>query len=131
MEPLFNFPGSALISVAVLVATAGLLGEMGIALVILVRRGSWLAARWVATGGAAVAGTYLAVLAGVSLAGGGRAVETGGSDYVCEEAASGPRTPPSPAPPLTEPSPVTRLLIGHERALFRPDGPNSLAGSKQ
>jgi hypothetical protein len=122
MEPLFSFGGSTILSGAVLLTTAALLGEVGIALVILLRRGNWLAARWVATGGAAIAGAYLTVLAGVSLA--------GGAGCVREEAVSSPRTAPSPALPPAAASPVTRLPIGDERALLRPDGSNSLAGSQ-
>jgi hypothetical protein len=130
MEPLFSFTGGTILSGAALLTTAALLGEMGIALVILLRRGNWLAARWVATSGAAIAGTYMAVLAGVSLTSGGHAVERGGAEHVREEAASAPRTTPSPALPPAESSPVVRLLIGHERALFRRPGSNSLAGSQ-
>lgn len=84
MEPLFNFNGSALLSVAAFLGTAGLLGVVGTAFVVLLSRGSGYAARWVAMGGAAIAGAYLAVLAGVSLASDERVVEVGGWKYFCE-----------------------------------------------
>jgi len=84
VEPLFNFNGSALLSIAAFLGTAALLAAAGATFVFLLWRGSGYAARRVAIGGAAVAGAYLAALAGVSLAGGERAVEMGASKYFCE-----------------------------------------------
>ncbi|HET7234417.1 MAG TPA: hypothetical protein VFJ16_30665 [Longimicrobium sp.] len=84
MQPLFNFQGSAALSILAFLGTAGLLGALGISFVILLARGSRFAARRVAMVGAGVAGAYLAALSAFSLATGAREVEPGNAKYFCE-----------------------------------------------
>jgi hypothetical protein len=84
MEPLFNFQGSVAFSLIAFVATGGVIGAMGFALVALLACGRAFAAKYVALTGAAVAGAYLAVLAGISLASAPREVAPGNAKYFCE-----------------------------------------------
>ena len=67
IEPIFNFQGSTILSVLVLMGTASVLGGLGVAFLILLARGNGFGARHVARAGAGVAGAGLAVVAGSSL----------------------------------------------------------------
>jgi hypothetical protein len=84
IEPVFNFQGSAILSVLAFLGTASVLGGMGVAFLILLARGNGFAAGRVAAAGAGVAGAYLAALAGFSLASGAREVDPGNAKYFCE-----------------------------------------------
>jgi hypothetical protein len=84
MQPLFNFQGNAALSILAFLGTVALLGALGLAFVILLARGSRFAAKRVAVAGAALAGAYLVVLTGFSLASGARRVEPGNAKYFCE-----------------------------------------------
>lgn len=84
MQPLFNFHGSALLSVFAFLGTAALLAAAGVACVILFLRHLSFAARRVLLAGGAVAAAYLAVLTGFSLASREQVVEPGNAKYFCE-----------------------------------------------
>jgi hypothetical protein len=84
MQPLFNFHGSAMLSVLAFLGTAALLGAAGVAFVILLLRHHSFAARRVLLAGGAVAAAYLAALTGFSLASRDQVVEPGNAKYFCE-----------------------------------------------
>lgn len=84
MQPLFNYQGSAALSVLAFLGTAGLLGALAIAFVILLALGNRFAARRVGIAGAGIAGAYLFALAAFSIGSGAREVQPGGAKYFCE-----------------------------------------------
>lgn len=84
MQPLFNFHGSAMLSVLAFLGTAALLAAAGVACVILLLRHSSFAARRVVLAGGAVAAAYLAALTGFSLTSREQVVEPGNAKYFCE-----------------------------------------------
>ena len=84
MEPVFNFGGSAMLSVLAFLGTAGVLAAAAVGFAVLALTGRWRAARWVGAGAVGTAGAYLVVLTGVSLTSGARAVDLGGEKYFCE-----------------------------------------------
>lgn len=83
-QPLFNFQGSAALSVLAFLGSVALLVALGIALVMLLVRRNAHAARRVGIAMGAVAAGYLLLLVGTSLASGPRAVEPGNAKYFCE-----------------------------------------------
>jgi hypothetical protein len=84
MQPVFNFQGSAALSILAFLGSAVLLAALGVALVVLLARRKSFAARRVGMAMGAVAGVYLLLLVGTSLATGAHAVEPGNAKYFCE-----------------------------------------------
>jgi hypothetical protein len=84
MEPVFNFQGSAALSILAFLAAMALLAALGVALVVLLARRNAFAARRVGLAMGGIAGAYLLLLVGTSLASGARTVEPGNAKYFCE-----------------------------------------------
>ena len=84
MQPVFNFQGSALLSVLAFLGTGALLVGLGVALVVMLARRNAFAARRVGVAMAGVVGAYLLLLVGTSLASAPRTVEPGKAKYFCE-----------------------------------------------
>jgi hypothetical protein len=85
MQPMFNFQGSsAALSILAFLGAAALLTALAVALVVLLSRRNAFAARRVGIAMGAVAGAYLLLLVGTSLASVARAVEPGNAKYFCE-----------------------------------------------
>ena len=84
MQPMFNYQGSAALSVLAFLGAGALLAALGVALVILLARRDTRAARRVGTAMGGVAGAYLLLLVGTSLASRARTVEPGNAKYFCE-----------------------------------------------
>lgn len=84
MQPLFNFQGNVILSILTFLGTGAMLVGLGITLAVLLARHNAHAARRVGIAMAAVAGVYLLLLVGTSLASGPRAVEPGNAKYFCE-----------------------------------------------
>lgn len=84
IQPLFDFHGSAILSLLAFLGTAAFLGAAGLTLLILLSRGSRFAARRVAMVAMGMGAAYLAALACFSLASRERVVEPGDAEHVCE-----------------------------------------------
>jgi hypothetical protein len=84
MQPVFNFQGSAILSMMALLGTVLVLGSAGAGLMVLLLRGKLYAARWVAMAAGVIGAAYLAVLAGFSAASRAQVVEPGQEKYFCE-----------------------------------------------
>lgn len=85
MQPAFNFQGSsAPLSALLFLGTGALLAGLIVALLVLLARRNGHAARRVGLAAGGVAGAYLAVLLGASLASPPRVVEPGNAKYFCE-----------------------------------------------
>jgi hypothetical protein len=84
IQPLFDFHGSAILSLLAFLGTAAFLVAAGLSLLILLSRGSRFAARRVAMVAMGMGAAYLAALAGFSLASRERVVEPGDAEHVCE-----------------------------------------------
>jgi len=84
MQPVFNFQGSAALSILAFLGAGALLAALGVAVVVLLIRRNAFAARRVGVAMGAVAGVYLLLLVGTSLAAGARTVEPGNAKYFCE-----------------------------------------------
>ena len=84
MEPMFNFQGSAALSVLAFLGAGVLLMALGVALVVLLARRNASAARRVGVAMGGTVAAYLLLLVGTSLASGERTVELGNAKYFCE-----------------------------------------------
>jgi hypothetical protein len=84
MQPVFNFQGSAMLSVMAFAGTVLLLFGLACVTGYLWLKGRTFAARRVALAGGAIAGIYALALIGSSAAAGGRDVAAGGWKYFCE-----------------------------------------------
>jgi hypothetical protein len=84
MQPMFNFQGSAVLSILAFLGTGVLLSALGVACVVMLARRKPVAARRAGLAAAAVAGAYLVILVGTSLAARPRVVEPGNAKYFCE-----------------------------------------------
>ena len=85
MQPAFNFQGSpAPLSVLLFLSTGALLTALIVAAVVLLAKNNRFAARRVGLAAGVVAGAYLLVLVGASLASRPRVVEPGNAKYFCE-----------------------------------------------
>jgi hypothetical protein len=84
MEPVFNFQGSAALSILAFLGAMALLAALGVALVVLLARRNAFAARRVGLAMGGIVAAYLLLLIGTSLASGARTVEPGNAKYFCE-----------------------------------------------
>jgi hypothetical protein len=84
MEPVFNFQGSAMLSVMAFAGTVLLLFALACVAGYFAARDRMRAARRVGWAAAGVTGIYAAALAGFSAAAGEREVVAGGEKYFCE-----------------------------------------------
>ena len=84
MQPMFNFQGNALLSIMAFLGTGMVLAALSVALVATRVRHNPVAARRIELAAGGIAGGYLLLLVGTSLASDARTVEPGNAKYFCE-----------------------------------------------